>query len=421
MSKMLLLADDSVTIQKVVELIFAHSDYGLKCVGNGDEALEQARLSRPDIILADAHMPGRNGYDLCAAVKADPALNRVPVLMLAGAFEPFDEEKARSVGADGWIAKPFESQSLMDEVEGLLSRSADAAAASASSEEESDLWADLGLENADAGSGEGEQWIDDEEPFVTSAPTASPEPSSAALMSEEPGFAAEEEFLFIDESDLLEDEQVEMESPAESDLDDFVFDESEETESETLPETMTEEPEVAFFPNGKAEVLPETIEPDMVDAEPAEFAMAEPETAELEMAEPELTETETTEPEPATNEPAARAAFPIPAKGNGLDYFKNAGLISRLAEPPKVEIPAPEPIVWPQEDAPVQGLTEVDVEQRVQALSEEQLNQIVERVAGAVIERLAGSILEKIAWEVVPDLAEAMIKEEIRKITETSH
>jgi Glu-tRNA(Gln) amidotransferase subunit E-like FAD-binding protein len=68
-----------------------------------------------------------------------------------------------------------------------------------------------------------------------------------------------------------------------------------------------------------------------------------------------------------------------------------------------------------------EALSETEVLQRVQAISDEQLDRIVERVAGVVIERLAGSILERIAWEVVPDLAEGMIKEEIRKITETSH
>jgi len=120
MSKKLLLADDSVTIQKVIEITFANEDYDLTIVGNGDAALEKARLNPPDLVLADIIMPGINGYELCSEIKKIPELAQTPVLLLAGSFEPFDEDKARSVGADSWIAKPFESQALIEKVKGLL-------------------------------------------------------------------------------------------------------------------------------------------------------------------------------------------------------------------------------------------------------------------------------------------------------------
>ena len=74
------------------------------------------------LILADVFMPGKNGYELCSAVRQEPALRDVPVLLLTGTFEPFDENKARAAGADSWIAKPFESQALIDRVEELLAR-----------------------------------------------------------------------------------------------------------------------------------------------------------------------------------------------------------------------------------------------------------------------------------------------------------
>lgn len=122
MSKKLLLADDSITIQKVIGITFANEDYSLSVVDNGDAALEKARAEQPDLILADVFMPGKNGYELCAAIKAEAGLQQTPVLLLAGTFEPFDEAKARKAGADGWIAKPFESQALIDRVEELLAR-----------------------------------------------------------------------------------------------------------------------------------------------------------------------------------------------------------------------------------------------------------------------------------------------------------
>ncbi|MEP7132306.1 MAG: response regulator, partial [Acidobacteriota bacterium] len=99
MAKKILLADDSLTIQKVVELTFSDSDYELVCVSNGQRALERVREDRPDLILADAVMPEKNGYEVCEAIKGDPATARIPVVLLSGTFEPFDRERAERIGA----------------------------------------------------------------------------------------------------------------------------------------------------------------------------------------------------------------------------------------------------------------------------------------------------------------------------------
>jgi len=122
MAKKLLLADDSVTIQKVVGISFANEDVEILTVDNGDDALTRARETLPDIVLADVVMPGKNGYEVCEVLKADSQLSHVPVLLLTGTFEAFDEERASRVGADGHITKPFEAQSLVDQVNQLLAR-----------------------------------------------------------------------------------------------------------------------------------------------------------------------------------------------------------------------------------------------------------------------------------------------------------
>src|SRR6266567_4056661 len=116
MGTKLLLADDSITIQKVVGIIFASEDYELAIVDNGDAALVKARETRPDVLLVDAVMPGKTRYEVCEEVRRDPLLTGVPILLLTGAFEPFDEEKARQSGADDFISKPFESQHLINKV-----------------------------------------------------------------------------------------------------------------------------------------------------------------------------------------------------------------------------------------------------------------------------------------------------------------
>ena len=120
MSKTLLLADDSVTIQKVVGITFASEDIDLVTVDNGDDALTRAREIHPDLVLADVSMPGLDGYELCHAIKNDATLSGTPVVLLTGTFEVQDNSRATEVGADAQIAKPFEAQALVDLVRGLI-------------------------------------------------------------------------------------------------------------------------------------------------------------------------------------------------------------------------------------------------------------------------------------------------------------
>lgn len=120
MSKTLLLADDSVVIQKLVGLSFANEDVEIFSTDNGDDAVTKARELRPDVVLADVVMPGKSGYEVCEAIKKDPALAHIPVLLLTGTFEAFDEARAQAVGATGHITKPFEAQALVERVKTVV-------------------------------------------------------------------------------------------------------------------------------------------------------------------------------------------------------------------------------------------------------------------------------------------------------------
>lgn len=131
MSKTLLLADDSVTIQRVIELTFADEDIHVVAVGDGQQAIDRIKTDPPDIILADTGMPERDGYEVAAFVKGDPALAGIPVVLLTGAFEPLDERRARQIGADGVLVKPFEPQLVIDRVRALLETDRGLAAAEA--------------------------------------------------------------------------------------------------------------------------------------------------------------------------------------------------------------------------------------------------------------------------------------------------
>lgn len=116
----LLLADDSLTIQKVVELVLAPENFEIRAFNDGEQALQALESFVPDIVLADIEMPKLNGYQLCEKIKNNMATAQIPVILLAGAFEPFDEEYAKSVFADDFIIKPFESQELISKVKALL-------------------------------------------------------------------------------------------------------------------------------------------------------------------------------------------------------------------------------------------------------------------------------------------------------------
>lgn len=121
MSKKLLLADDSVVIQKLVGLSFANEDIEIISTDNGDDAIAMAREIQPDVVLADVVMPGLSGYEVCEAIKRDANLAQTPVLLLTGTFEAFDESRADAVGANGQITKPFEAQALVERVNEVMS------------------------------------------------------------------------------------------------------------------------------------------------------------------------------------------------------------------------------------------------------------------------------------------------------------
>jgi CheY-like chemotaxis protein len=118
----LLLADDSVTIQRVIELTFADEDIRVVAVSDGNQAIARVEEHPPDIVLADVGMPGKNGYEVSSYIKHQPRLAHIPVLLLTGAFEPVDQLKASEARCDGVLAKPFEPQLVIGRVKELLGR-----------------------------------------------------------------------------------------------------------------------------------------------------------------------------------------------------------------------------------------------------------------------------------------------------------
>ncbi|NIS74536.1 MAG: response regulator, partial [Deltaproteobacteria bacterium] len=107
----LLLAEDSLTIQKVFELTFKQSGISLTMVDNGIDAVRLAKEISPDLVVADVSLPGKDGFEVASELRVlGGAPGSCPVLILAGTLAPFNEGRFKSCGAQGVLFKPFESQ-----------------------------------------------------------------------------------------------------------------------------------------------------------------------------------------------------------------------------------------------------------------------------------------------------------------------
>jgi len=433
MTKKLLLADDSITIQKVISIIFSTEDYQLIICDDGDEAFSRALAEYPDLVIADINMPGKDGFELCEAIKSAPNLANTSVLLLPGTFEHFDESRAEAVAADGWLSKPFESQALLDKVAQLIAAEPNRLVAT------------------------------EPEPYAPAAPVMAPSVADAGLdesvlgldeVSELEGPVEDEsaediwDAVSFEEEDLqpVEAEPLELVEAAEES--DFGFVDTEEplelteemvaeTASETeAPLELTEYDEVTFAdaPVVEETYAAEAFEEELPEAEFVSEALLEEDEEILELEEEDILE----EDEVETVAEVAEEEFVVEndyvaetAVEEETVAFDDLPLEEELelaeasefaVEPEFVAEPEPEleyveePQAAPAVELAVAGSSVEQVEQQLRGLSEDELKEVVARVAGPIIEKLANEMLEQIAWEVVPDLAESMIREEIRKI-----
>jgi CheY-like chemotaxis protein len=168
--KKLLLADDSVTIQRVIELTFAEEDIQVTAVSDGRQAIARLDRDPPDIVLADVGMPQVDGYGVASYMKSIPRLAKIPVVLLAGALDPIDHVRAQAVGCDGVLSKPFEPQQVIARVRQLLSGGKDAGAGTATTP--------AGAAPGKPGDVKGGSALDD---FTFRQPPSTPAPATGSL------------------------------------------------------------------------------------------------------------------------------------------------------------------------------------------------------------------------------------------------
>ena len=393
MSRTILLADDSLTIQKVVELTFADTEYEVVGVSSGDELLQRLPEVKPDLVICDVIMPGRDGYDVCQEIKSSSEHLHLPVILLTGTFEPFDRDRALAAGCSEIITKPFEARKLVDAVERLSSAAVEGQPPAAPAEEEAGDFsqvappppAEVPESSADAerelelDDTEATRELDDGEGFAVGEPV---EPAAEAEdvnfeFTSEAVSTQEVQAEELDEAASTEGEVFTAPQPdaaatlASADIEDLMSPDGDEpfgepSESEGQTEAIAEDP---FGTD--ADTADETP-PDFVDTD---NSLTSPIDVAAVMTDHRLEHDET------VSDRQKEAESEDPANADTQDFAEE-------------EIA---PMVAPEE-APL-GLSENDVD----------------RIAKRVLE-LAGDRIDHIAWDVIPDMAEIVVRERLREI-----
>ncbi|QJE73128.1 response regulator [Aerophototrophica crusticola] len=116
MSHSILVADDEPSIVLSLEFLLKKAGYRVRVVRDGSAVIPAMLEERPDLVLLDAMMPGRDGFDLCQAIRAEPGWATIPVLMLTAKSREVEKQKGLALGATDYITKPFSTRDLVETV-----------------------------------------------------------------------------------------------------------------------------------------------------------------------------------------------------------------------------------------------------------------------------------------------------------------
>ncbi len=403
----LLLADDSVTIRKVVELTFADEGIDVSTVADAESAMQRFVEIQPDIVLVDVGLAGTNGYQICEMIKADEATKHIPVLLLVGSFEPFDQDEAERVHSDGYLTKPFHSiRDLVSKVWEMLGTRNDLPSTEVTSGQVEDVQqlavptfpGDLS-QNEPVGSFEE---LDDIDNLYR---------SSFAETVEIENFDTVEN-TFDDAG--LDDEMIEasyLSPPPENSFADLMPAEQKSEdikEFDWSPESLVSEP-VADEPS-RASFGPRF---ELVEDEPSEAVLDVGQEPEL--AQPENQEIEIEIPEPTIEEASDERVYDN-SDDDDVELFDDLGLGSS-----NYNAPVDAGISQDQDVDPAIHDTipyAVGEQPPVQATEETQARvspELIEEIARRVIERLSDGAVREIAQIEVPRIAEKLIREALEQ------
>ncbi len=118
--KRILVVDDEAELVKAIEIRLKAADYEVLAAYDGQEGLAKAQEEKPDLIVLDLMLPKMDGYKICALLKQDKRYTRIPMIMFTAKAQEEDRKLGKEVGADAYIAKPFEHQVLLAKIKELL-------------------------------------------------------------------------------------------------------------------------------------------------------------------------------------------------------------------------------------------------------------------------------------------------------------
>jgi CheY-like chemotaxis protein len=121
-ARRVLVADDSITVRKLVEHVLRARGVQVLSAPSGTEAIERIERERPDLVISDVVMPDKSGYEICTYVRKHPELSSTPVLLISGVLNAAVREQAARVHSDDVIGKPFSANELGSKVDHLLAR-----------------------------------------------------------------------------------------------------------------------------------------------------------------------------------------------------------------------------------------------------------------------------------------------------------
>ena len=122
MSAKILIADDEEDVKTVLQMYLESRGFRIVTAYDGLDAIEQARLELPDAILLDVMMPTMDGFEVCRTLKADPATQAIPIVMVSAASHAESVQTGLSAGAADYVVKPFEPEHLEKLLNKLLAK-----------------------------------------------------------------------------------------------------------------------------------------------------------------------------------------------------------------------------------------------------------------------------------------------------------
>jgi DNA-binding response OmpR family regulator len=120
MQRSVLVVDDERNIVLSIEFLLRQAGYDVRVAYDGDAAHKAVAEHAPDLILLDVMMPGRNGYEVCQAIRAAPGGENIKIIMLTAKSRDVEQERGFAMGANAYVTKPFSTRDLVDRVRRLL-------------------------------------------------------------------------------------------------------------------------------------------------------------------------------------------------------------------------------------------------------------------------------------------------------------